>query len=1111
MERQLVFQILGIADTDNQEAIKRAYLEQLKDVNPEDNPEGFKRLRTAYETAIQLANEQDEGEEEKDEIDLWIDRVDEVYQNIICRRDIGCWKELCSDSVCTDLETALEALNRLLTYLMSHTYLPLKIWAFLNETFGIAENKEELSQQFPQDFLNFVIFRIENDSFLDYDLFRETAGNKENINADAYIRTYMEINSLANDNKFDEAEEKWQELSAFGIYHPYEDVERVRLFLHKENLEEARVLSEKLTDSYPEDIYVLVNAAAVKWELDKQEEAFELWNQVLKIYPKSYKAKIGVAQYYLYKQNYSEAKELALAILDDSEDENALQIMQSANEELIKGYKERLEESPGDGESIVELGWCFYQNRKIDEAVGLLEAFTPGSDQEYSYHNLLGRIYYSGNQEEKALPHLEIWLKLLKKMEAEPTPENQKQLRRLGLANYMLGWCHKGLKNLDEAVQYIEEAVKTAENPSEQLSYKTYLAQIYLDKGEFEKAVDVCDSIIEEEDDYYPAYLNRQEACYKLRNAQQVVDDYYRAIEIFPGFYKPYLLAAKVFYNYSQYEDAKGVIDRAKENEVEFSDQMHLYEVKILRFLAESNEEREQALEICYKLLEDAASNEDTDIENLSEIEFELSMLYWDNDNFEKAKEHIKSAMKEEPEEKSFIMYLGDICRTNKEYQEALEQYHLAKEYYDDTPRYHYNMGRCYEALLEREKAREEYEKVIKLDESYADINLRMADYYKEEFRQKKKEALIDLAISYMDKQIEKTDDCYYRVHRARMYMDKSDLDTAIAEHEKALEFDPKDWACYNNIGYCLKIKGECKKAIEMFEKALECMDEESKSVLPYSNMADCYEIQDDYEHAIECYKKVLEMFPDRYAFWEEIGDLYTYLEEYDKALEAYKEVEQDPDYDMGLKKTIGDVYWKMGMKDKAMAYYADSIKKRPGNRAEGWNELGFVYMERLGDYKKALKCFQIAVKLAQVEECSDLKEYEDSLAQFYYMTGNLEKSREYAKKALEKFLEGYDSEEEYAGYKAYGPARYGVLGRLYLYMGHKEKGLSYLERMHEGLKCRSCRHHECYEEFLYKGRCYEAENDYKEALECYEKALSISPFNTSAAMGIKRMKEAIS
>ncbi|OWA37229.1 hypothetical protein B9G55_03935 [Saccharibacillus sp. O16] len=50
-----VWEILGLAPTADARAIKRAYAGLLKKVHPEDDPEGFQRLREAYGEALELA------------------------------------------------------------------------------------------------------------------------------------------------------------------------------------------------------------------------------------------------------------------------------------------------------------------------------------------------------------------------------------------------------------------------------------------------------------------------------------------------------------------------------------------------------------------------------------------------------------------------------------------------------------------------------------------------------------------------------------------------------------------------------------------------------------------------------------------------------------------------------------------------------------------------------------------------------------------------------------------------------------------------------------------------------------------------------------------------
>ena len=66
-----IWTVLGIAATDDRAAIRRAYARTLRATNPEDDPEGFKTLRAAYEMALNYADNAAAWAVEDDEEDAY--------------------------------------------------------------------------------------------------------------------------------------------------------------------------------------------------------------------------------------------------------------------------------------------------------------------------------------------------------------------------------------------------------------------------------------------------------------------------------------------------------------------------------------------------------------------------------------------------------------------------------------------------------------------------------------------------------------------------------------------------------------------------------------------------------------------------------------------------------------------------------------------------------------------------------------------------------------------------------------------------------------------------------------------------------------------------------
>lgn len=1162
MEEQLVWNVLGIAPTKDEELLKNRYHELLKEVNPEDDPEGFKRLRQAYETALELIRKPDEMETEtgpKDEIDLWLDRVNDVYWYVDTRNNPELWKELFQDDVCIALDTALEARERFIVYLMQHVYISQEIWNIIDKEFHLIDDVEELEEKFPRDFLDYARYQIENQSFFTYDELEILALDESEVQLDNYIIAYLRCKSDIDRENYENMWQRLDDLKAYEVYHPYEDVERIRLHLQENHPEEAVPLVEQLLEKEPDDVYIGYWSGRVYWNLEQWEQARDCWQHVVDILPAHYTSRVGLAEYYLKTEEYVKAKELIMDLLEaNGRDDHVLELMRTVNGPLIEYYKNKAAEEDYK-KNMVEACWCMFQNELFKETLVELDQLNiqPEDAEYYDYVNMKGRCFVGLENYEDAIEYLLKWEEARQKLVDDGSEKYKKRISREGFIKSAIGVAYQNLKNFELAEKYLTEGIGKEKDDAVRHSFMDRLALLYYDFKYYEKCIDVCTKIIEEEPGYYPAYLRRQEAAYEKQDGQQVVDDYYNAINIFPKFYKPYLLAVKVFCIYRQYEDAKKVLDLAKEQEVH-QELLSFYEIRVMRNLARTDEEYHQLLELCEKLQEelkeesekrkeqDKPESEMTEAEllekdrnqdgmpkdavNQADLNFEKILIYMDDlEENDTALQLITEEMEQGNSDNRLRWLRADIYRRNRAYEAALDEYGKLKQEMPDNVELDYNSAICLQRLGKTEEAIHMFHTVLERDPKHPRAHHELMKIYSRRYDMYELKSAYGLALKEITAQLKLVSSAYYYIERGLLYMDNFNFDLALADYRKALELEPENIYAYNNIGYVYQAKGQFEEAITYFSKSIELMNEEH-TLLPYTNTAACYEAMRQWDSAIDILEEALKHFKPSSSIFDQLAELYACKKEVYMVIRVCDRARE-------LKLMSRTNYYRK----IANAYFVAGRLAEGRDALTNWNNLvgsgmqdehdkvqekydvisawGIYYFYHR-ELKKAIRYLEDAWKLAKKHGLY-LTRVGIHLADAYYMCNQWAKARAIAKDTLNFMLtdnhvptdlknaepENPESLKYYLSYRPLAPLRLFETAQLYIAMDELDKAEQLLEQGYKVPRCRHCTYGKCCDVLMIRAFLEEVKGNKEEAIRLYEQAQEINPSDTEPALTLDALR----
>ncbi|MBE3125819.1 MAG: tetratricopeptide repeat protein [Acidobacteria bacterium] len=288
---------------------------------------------------------------------------------------------------------------------------------------------------------------------------------------------------------------------------------------------------------------------------------------------------------------------------------------------------------------------------------------------------------------------------------------------------------------------------------------------------------------------------------------------------------------------------------------------------------------------------------------------------------------------------------LVSVPRTGK----VVEFKSWTRENYFETVEGNVFAGRAAAALNEQMTARLYLEKAVKLNPSYIDGYVKLAD----------------------------------------IYANQRDYTAAAAAYKKVTELDASRADAFFGMGSVLMRQTKYKEAVEALEKAigLNVADKEVQFVL-----GTAYEELQEFDKAAGAYEKFIALAPAvTWSAYLRLGICRTKLGQFDAAIAAFLEAQKAQPKDLKVNFSLAEAYEKAGQLEKAEAVYNILAEINPAE-AKTYHRQSFRIYDVAGNYERAITPAKKVIDLEPRNETNyyylgltyfKLQKYDEAVAAF--------------------------------------------------------------------------------------------------------------------------------
>ena len=985
------WKVLNINATKDKKEIKKAYAKQLPKYRPEEDNDGFMKLRQAYEEALRLADTEDEKQEEGP-VEQWIAKVDAIYQNFAKRCDAASWQEVLDDDVCLSLDTQKECSIALLVYLAEHIMIPHAIFKMFDNYFQWSHKKTQLYELFPSSYIDYICNNAQLKDGFRYELLDKQLP----IDYDAFLESYYMLENSISASEKEEMDEYLKKLEQFAVVHPdvYEVMMRANIMLGRK--EKVKELETTLQSVAANDISILSCLAKAKFELEEYEQALQKYDDLLMQFPDNVGALLGKALCYKELKEYEQALACVKQAQQLSPGDGYVRNFQAIiYDDMVEKYRKSYNADKKNMEKLYSYCDALVESFRQEEAIPLLKKLSQEEIGEERYLRVHAKAYidFENGDCEKAIPYLEKLIALC--------PDE--------VALYEdLGYCYCEEYRLAEAKEIFAKA-SALDKTSPRIYYR--LAQVYIKEKEYDKAIAVC----QEGMTYNPKLANfyhfQAEAYFRKEEYEKALALCDKALFIAP-YADTYEIKIQILMAVFRLEDALKLIEKLEKEEF-ITDEMLTHKAIILMQL----DKKEEGSAILDELVKHGT--------NCHLTYYQVGILAFFEKDYERALRCFKAAiMRTKEYSEEYYSFLVNTYLRLEDYRNALQVLQKIEE--KEGPEVHTLrlIADIAQHICKYEMAVAYYRKVLALypEEENIHRKLGVALYCNHQYEEGIIELEKQIAINGTGTDYGELGKAYWywqKKPKALEYFLKAEqlgadmreiysmmcrIYVAAHDWEKSLEYliktDKVKEAFFSEYLYAIKIcaqlrrveeaeymiergkrldnfavilasgcyytqMGQYEKAEKWFRRSFKVL---SSKILSYSYLAYNAIMAGEEDKALSYYQKALEeedmsecTKQDMYRF---IGEWYEiYAEDTKIALKYYQKAHEQDTSNAAACAALADMYWRMGKKknlvplyQQSWLYHMDLVKKR--EKTPEWINRFGLDCARLGDYDKAISCF---------------------------------------------------------------------------------------------------------------------------------------------------------